>query len=300
MLDEPLSAGQLSELAAHLGADVPFFLASGPQLGTGDGTQLDPVDLPLDYAVLLLLPEGVAKLSTGAVYDEFDRRGGEEGFEARRAELLDSLRRVRTALDLADLPRNDLSASPLAAELERLGAFRAGRQRRRSRGVRALRERGRCPGCGGSPGRPRRHAGLRSMPWYGWAALSEQAHQPQAHQPPRKTPFYAQTRVKIAISIAAVEAIVVAASHDWSKWTVIVVAIPIILFYLLAGRMLESDLGRQISWIAAASQALAVIVVLLWYWIEVLTFIIAGVFAVIALYLLFVDRPSQGPTDAGA
>ena len=138
------------------------------------------------------------------------------------------------------------------------------------------------------------------MPWYGWAALSEQAHQPQAHQPPRKTPFYAQTRVKIAISIAAVEAIVVAASPDWSKWTVIVIAIPIILFYLLAGRMLESDLGRQISWIAAASQALAVIVVLLWYWIEVLTFILAGVFAVIALYLLFVDRPSQGPTDAGA
>ena len=89
MLDEPLSAGQLSELAAHLGADVPFFLASGPQLGTGDGTQLDPVDLPLDYALLLLLPEGVAKLSTGAVYDEFDRRGGAEGFEARRAELLD-------------------------------------------------------------------------------------------------------------------------------------------------------------------------------------------------------------------
>jgi FtsH-binding integral membrane protein len=121
----------------------------------------------------------------------------------------------------------------------------------------------------------------------------------QAHQAPRK-PFYAQTRVKIAISIAAVEAVIVAVSHDWSKWTVIVVAIPIILFYLLAGRMLESDLGRQISWIAAASQALTVIVVLLWYWIEVLTFITAGVFAIVALYLLFVDRPSSGPTDAGA
>jgi FtsH-binding integral membrane protein len=115
-----------------------------------------------------------------------------------------------------------------------------------------------------------------------------------------RKPFYAQTRVKIAISIAAVEAIIVAVSHDWSKWTVIVVAIPIILFYLLAGRMLESDLGRQISWVAAASQALTVIVVLLWYWIEVLTFITAGVFAVIALYLLFVERPSSGPTDAGA
>jgi len=123
--------------------------------------------------------------------------------------------------------------------------------------------------------------------------LSEQAHA-------SRKPFYAQTRVKIALAIAAVEALVVAVSHDWSKWTVIVVAIPIILFYLLAGRMLESDLGRQISWIAAASQALTVIVVLLWYWIEVLTFITAGVFAVIALYLLFVDRPSSGPTDAGA
>jgi FtsH-binding integral membrane protein len=123
--------------------------------------------------------------------------------------------------------------------------------------------------------------------------LSEQAHAP-------RKPFYAQTRVKIALTIAAVEALIVAVSHDWSKWTVIVVAIPIILFYLLAGRMLESDLGRQISWIAAASQALTVIVVLLWYWIEVLTFITAGVFAVVALYLLFVDRPSSGPTDAGA
>ena len=45
--------------------------------------------------------------------------------------------------------------------------------------------------------------------------------------------------------------------------------------------------------VLAASQALAVIVVLLWYWIEVLTFVTAGVFAVIALYLLFVDRPSE-------
>ena len=123
--------------------------------------------------------------------------------------------------------------------------------------------------------------------------MSQQAH-------PHGKPFYAQTRVKIAISIAAVEALIVAISHDWSKWTVIVVAIPIILFYLLAGRMLESDLGRQISWVAAASQALTVIVVLLWYWIEVLTFVTAGVFVVIALYLLFVDRPSSGPTDAGA
>jgi 4-diphosphocytidyl-2-C-methyl-D-erythritol kinase len=124
-LDEPLPARQLSELAARLGADVPFFLVSGSQLGTGDGTQLEPIGLQIEYAALLLLPEGVAKLSTGAVYDEFDRRDGAQGFETRRAELIATLRRVRTALDLANLPRNDLSSSPLAADMERLGAFRA-------------------------------------------------------------------------------------------------------------------------------------------------------------------------------
>ena len=36
-LPEPLPAERLHELAAELGADVPFFLASGPQLGTGTG-----------------------------------------------------------------------------------------------------------------------------------------------------------------------------------------------------------------------------------------------------------------------
>ncbi len=125
--------------------------------------------------------------------------------------------------------------------------------------------------------------GLCAEPWYGWSELSEQAS---------RRPFYAQTRVKIALVIAAVEGLLVSIGH-WPKWTVIVIAIPIILFYILAGRMLETDLGRQASWVAAAAQALTVIVVLLWYWIEVLTFVTAGVFAVIALYLLFVDRPSE-------
>ena len=39
--------------ARPLGADVPFFLEPGPQLGTGDGSTLEPLDLPQDYAVLL-------------------------------------------------------------------------------------------------------------------------------------------------------------------------------------------------------------------------------------------------------
>jgi 4-diphosphocytidyl-2-C-methyl-D-erythritol kinase len=124
-LDEPLGADALRELAKSLGSDVPFFLTSGPQLGQGDGTRLDPLYLPQDYWVLLVLPAQARKPSTAAVYEGFDRRGGEQGFEERRRELRSALEQVRRQADLARLPPNDLASSPLTAELERRGAFRA-------------------------------------------------------------------------------------------------------------------------------------------------------------------------------
>jgi 4-diphosphocytidyl-2-C-methyl-D-erythritol kinase len=124
-LSEPLPPARLRELARSLGADVPFFLADGPQLGRGDGSELAPLDLPQDYFVLVLLPDGAEKQSTAAVYAAFDERGGERGWEDRRGALEDALARVRRPRDLAALPANDLASSPLAAELRALGAFRA-------------------------------------------------------------------------------------------------------------------------------------------------------------------------------
>lgn len=120
-LARPLPEGDLHAVAAKLGADVPFFLTTGPRLGEGDGTQLTPIDLPQDFWVLLALPHGARKMSTASVYAEFDRIRGEEGFEQRRAELLRGL-----ALgDIATLPPNDLASSPLAHGLAELGALRA-------------------------------------------------------------------------------------------------------------------------------------------------------------------------------
>jgi hypothetical protein len=68
-----------------------------------------------------------------------------------------------------------------------------------------------------------------------------------------------QRRLKIALGIAFFEGIIVALEKDFSRWTVIIISAPIIAFYLFAGRSLESDTGRQFAWIAAASQAFAVI-----------------------------------------
>jgi hypothetical protein len=59
------------------------------------------------------------------VYTAFDARGGEQGYDERRAELLAALDGIRRPRDLAGLPPNDLASSPLAEELVRLGAFRA-------------------------------------------------------------------------------------------------------------------------------------------------------------------------------
>jgi 4-diphosphocytidyl-2-C-methyl-D-erythritol kinase len=45
-----VAPAELHRIASSLGADVPFFLAPGPCLGTGDGSDLAPLELPLDYA----------------------------------------------------------------------------------------------------------------------------------------------------------------------------------------------------------------------------------------------------------
>jgi 4-diphosphocytidyl-2-C-methyl-D-erythritol kinase len=125
LLPQPLSPARLAELATELGADVPFFLASGPQLGQATGADLTPLDLPQDYWIVLLLPHGVAKRSTGDVYAAFDRRGGADGWEERRDALDRALAQVQRPRDLADLPPNDLASSPFAEELLSLDAFRA-------------------------------------------------------------------------------------------------------------------------------------------------------------------------------
>jgi len=124
-LERPLASAELHDLAARLGADVPFFLGLGAQLARGDGTELERVDLPTGYSVVLVVPDGQTKESTGAVYAAFDDRRGADGFAERAVGVVDALSAVTAVRDLAALPRNDLASSPLARELEAAGAFRA-------------------------------------------------------------------------------------------------------------------------------------------------------------------------------
>lgn len=124
-LQTPLDAPALHQVAARVGADVSYFLREGPQLATGDGTELTAIALPADYHVLLVVPDGDVKGSTAEVYEAFDARAGSRGYEGRAASFRAALAGVSAARDLGTLPPNDLASSPISRELVGLGAFRA-------------------------------------------------------------------------------------------------------------------------------------------------------------------------------
>jgi 4-diphosphocytidyl-2-C-methyl-D-erythritol kinase len=61
---------QLTDVAATLGADVPFFLAGGTALGLGRGEEIYPLaDLPRHWVVLLIPGFGVATADAYGWYD---------------------------------------------------------------------------------------------------------------------------------------------------------------------------------------------------------------------------------------
>jgi hypothetical protein len=97
-------------------------------------------------------------------------------------------------------------------------------------------------------------------------------------------------RIRITLWIAVLEGIIVAVSPSFTKWTVIAVAVPVLALYVIWGRNAKSDTTFQIAWIAGASQALAVVVVILGVLLSWLPLVLAAIFAAIALLFLFHER----------
>ena len=99
-----------------------------------------------------------------------------------------------------------------------------------------------------------------------------------------------QRRLKLALWVAAIEGIIVAVSADLTRWTVLVIGVIVLAFYVLAGRNMKWDVGRHLSWIAAASQAMALLVVLFAFVFEWIAVGIIVVIAIAALVYLFGDH----------
>ncbi len=112
-----LGQQELTDLAARLGSDVPFFVRGGTCLCEGRGERLTPLSCPARLHYVLVMP-GIS-LSTAAVY----RAAG--GCLTSRGRASNN---VRSALDSGDVSRiarclhNDLQEPALGLE-ERLGAL---------------------------------------------------------------------------------------------------------------------------------------------------------------------------------
>ena len=98
-----------------------------------------------------------------------------------------------------------------------------------------------------------------------------------------------ERRIRLTLWVAVIEGVLVAVTADLTKWTVLVIAAILLGFYVVAGRHLRWDVGRQLSWIAAASQALAILVVVLAFVLGFVAIVAVVIFAIIALVYLFSD-----------
>jgi hypothetical protein len=98
-----------------------------------------------------------------------------------------------------------------------------------------------------------------------------------------------ERRFRIALWIAVIEAVLAAFTSDVSRWTIVLLAGVCLTVYFLIGRTRQGTF-RQVAWIAAASQALALVAVAFAAFLGTLVLILAGLFAVVALVLIFSDR----------
>lgn len=95
LFDSPLTAAQLSDLAAGLGSDVPFFLQNQPALVTGRGEIIEP--LPAFAALrgmsLVLIHPGFG-ISTAWAYQQLSRfPGALQGAAGRARQLVGLLKK---------------------------------------------------------------------------------------------------------------------------------------------------------------------------------------------------------------
>ncbi len=97
-------------------------------------------------------------------------------------------------------------------------------------------------------------------------------------------------RVRLALWIAVIEGLLVVFLDLIPWWVALVIAAGALGFYLFVGREQRSETVRQVSWIAAASQVLVVLVPILVLIVGTLALVAVGILAVVALIALFADR----------
>ena len=105
-----------------------------------------------------------------------------------------------------------------------------------------------------------------------------------------------QNRIKISLWIAVAEGLLtlIGVIPHWLVYGLAVVAIG---FWVAAGRNYRSPLGRQVSWVFAASQAACVLVPIVWFLAKTAAIIAIAIIALVALIYLFTEREHPGRVE---
>ena len=124
----PLRPNQFVDVAATLGADVPFFLSGGTALGLGRGDEIYPLaDLPRHWVVLLIPGFGVATVDAYGWYDA--ERDLARGPTVREAQYVPGPWPSRAAQMINDLEapiaRHHPEIEQMKTALRRAGALAA-------------------------------------------------------------------------------------------------------------------------------------------------------------------------------
>ena len=96
-------------------------------------------------------------------------------------------------------------------------------------------------------------------------------------------------RLRLALLVGLVESVLVLLADSGWYWVLAAAAVTV-AFYLFVGRTVRFHAVRELSWIAAASQLIAVLVPVLWALVKAVAIVVLVVMAVILLVMLLVDR----------
>lgn len=103
--------------------------------------------------------------------------------------------------------------------------------------------------------------------------------------------WLAERRIRIAAWIAVIEGLLIIV-HVFGRWPAIIVALGLVVLHIGVGRTAKSHAARQVSWIIAASQALVLLVPVLWWITKAVAIVVVAIIAVVALIVLFTERRS--------
>jgi hypothetical protein len=113
----------------------------------------------------------------------------------------------------------------------------------------------------------------------------------EGRQPSRPARYLHEHRLRITFWIAAIEGLLVIVGVI-PHLAIYVLAVAAVVFWAFLARNYRSPVARNLSWIFAASQALVVLVPVLWFVAKWIAILAIAIIAIGALVILFTDRPS--------